>query len=94
MNIPDKLKIGGIVYKIELVDEIRDGDNAGRLETKKNRILLDKTGPINQLELTLLHEIIHAINIEVEEKDVEFLAQALYQVLVDNGLVFDGKAPK
>lgn len=89
MNIPKTLKIGGHTVAVELVDEIRDGELMGRWDSKKNRILLDKNAPETHLAATLLHEIIHAINIDICETDVEYLSQALYQVLKDNGLRFD-----
>ena len=88
MNIPKTLKIGGTNYKIEVVDKIDEDDNtAGKTYTSKQLIKISKGTPDFQ-QTTLVHEIIHAINMELKETDVEFFTQALYQVLKDNKLKF------
>ena len=86
--LPKNLKIGGTNYKIEVIDKIDDDDNvAGKTYTSKQLITITK-GAQGFMETTLVHEIIHAINMELKETDVEFFTQALYQVLKDNKLKF------
>lgn len=94
MKIPSKLKIGGHIIAVEVVKKT-DNNNCGEWQPFENRIQLDANQPQSQLEVTLLHEIIHAINISIEDHAlVESLSQQLYQVMVDNKLVFNGKATK
>jgi hypothetical protein len=88
MNFPKTLKIGGTNYKIEVVDEIGEDDNtAGKTYTAKQLIRITK-GETDFMQTTLLHEILHSINMELKETDVEFFTQALYQVLKDNKIKF------
>jgi hypothetical protein len=54
---------------------------------KNPTILLNKRLCQTEKELALFHEIIHTINGEIPEQDVEFLAQTFYQVLRDNSLL-------
>jgi hypothetical protein len=48
--------------------------------------MIDKNLSRSQKEVTLVHEILHAINSEIEEREIEFMAQALYQVFSENKL--------
>ncbi len=88
MSLPKNLKIGGIDYKIEVVDLI-DNDEAiaGQIYTDKQLIKITK-GTHDFMQTTLLHEVMHGINMELKELDIEFITQALYQVLKDNKLKF------
>jgi len=87
MKIPKKLKIGGHLYKVELVEsDDMDGAN-GEQDRHKNRIRICKTDPQSQQEETLIHEIIHAVNGGLKEEVVDSLAVSLYQVLKDNKLI-------
>lgn len=88
MQIPKQLKIGGHIYRVVELDEVsKDPNTAGECDIDKLEIRLRKKQKQSAKEATLFHEIIHAINWEYDEKDVEFLAQALYQVLQDNKLL-------
>lgn len=88
MKIPKRLKIGGHIYDVVELDEVsKDGNTAGECEIDKLEIRLRKGQKQTAKEATLFHEIIHALNWEFEEKEVEFLAQAIYQVLKDNKLL-------
>lgn len=89
MKIPKSLKIGGLTYKIEEVDEVDDGDSAGKIVGTKQLIQIGHATN-DYMKLTLVHEILHAINAEVKESEIEFLAQALYQVIKDNPELFKG----
>ena len=96
MKIPKKLKIGGHSVKVEIVETIPgDFPNAGGSWTEsQNLIQICKSQVASQQEASLMHEILHAINYNFTEEQVEFLAQAFYQVLRDNKLYFDGKDEK
>lgn len=93
MRIPSQIKVGAHVLKVKLLDKVENDDN-GRWNSRIQEIHLKKDLPPTELEVTFMHEIIHAINYELKHTDVEFLAQALYQVIKDNGLVFDGREVK
>lgn len=96
MKIPAKLKIGGHIVKVRLVEEMQgDYPNAaGGWTESQNLIEIRKSQKGSQKEATLVHEILHAINYNFTEEQVEFLSQSLYQVLKDNKLYFDGKDDK
>lgn len=83
MKIPKKLKIGGIWYKVDQVAT----SNSGMADITKSSISINKDMAQPQKEVTLLHEILHCINIQLKDEPIEFLAQALYQVLKDNKLL-------
>lgn len=85
MKIPKSIKILAHNYSIKEIDGIIDSENRnGEIE---HTILLNKRLCQTEKELTLFHEIIHAINGEISEENVEFLAQCLYWVLKDNDLL-------
>ena len=83
MLIPKKLKIGAFNVDIRLVKDLPDDGNLVGEDT----IFLNANLSQKALELTLWHEIIHAINPAFTEKDVEWLSRALYQVFDDNHLL-------
>lgn len=86
MQIPKKLKIGGHHYTISLVDseEIHD---CGLQNRARNTIKIRSDLPQSQIEETLIHEILHAINGDLKEETVDFLSMAIYSILKDNKLI-------
>lgn len=93
MKIPKILKIGGYYITVRVTPDVPN-DNCGQFDIKKNEMLLHANQEPTQLEASLIHEILHAINITLDENQVEFISQALYQVIKDNNLVFNGKDGK
>lgn len=89
MNIPKKLKIGGHQFRVELVEgnNLDEDNTCGKCDKNKNTILISKSLSQSQKEVTLFHEIIHAVNGELEEEIVDSLAEQLYQVLSANNLL-------
>lgn len=95
MGIPKNINIGAHQYQVVLTDAI---DDFGSCENIKGRILINKTAPKSFQEETLIHESIHAIfdqtgisrglNDEEEEKLVQPLGHAIYQLIKDNPEVF------
>jgi hypothetical protein len=53
----------------------------------KHTITLDDELTGSQLNVTLLHEIFHAINNELDHTILDSLGEQLYQVLSDNHLL-------
>ena len=84
MKIPKKLKIGAHTYKIQIV---KDLDKCGSTDRMKETISLADWLPKSQLEATLIHEILHAINNEMDHERLDSLAEQLYQVFSDNKLL-------
>ncbi len=87
MVIPETLKIGGHVYKVELVDSEKINGNCGEINRSRNTILIRDDLPESQKLETVIHEVLHAINHNFTEERIEFLSNALFQVIVDNNLV-------
>ena len=92
MRIPKKLKIGGHVFTVHLVSEkagygINTENEQGACNFGSCEIYLDKNQAQTQLEATFLHEILHAINGELDHELLTSLAEQLYQVLHDNRLL-------
>lgn len=91
MHIPNRIKIGGLTYTVKQVEKVsRDDNEAGLIVTEDQSIELRKGKP-DFMHITLLHEIIHGINMELPEVEVEFFAQALYQVIKDNPKMFENE---
>ena len=93
MKIPKKIKIGGHIFDIHIEDRSKNGvdDKLGSCNAAQNTIWLDTSQSQTQLESTLLHEIIEAIDwqqqLELDHKTISQLENALYQVLRDNDLL-------
>ena len=79
-----KLKIGGNIYTVKTVNSGEIENDCGECATNKLLIRIADDVVEAAYAPTLLHEIIHAINISLDEKETEFMTQAIYQVLVDN----------
>jgi hypothetical protein len=87
-----QIKIGGVVYKVEVVDpthpKLDNERNNGCYSTKTQTIYIANDITEQMQEISFLHEIIHAINLDYSEEQVEFLSKSIYQVLRDNNLSF------
>jgi len=95
MHLPEKVKIGGIEYKVSEVEPDHnelDSDSWGCIEHEKSEIFISKAINIQKKEEVLIHEILHGIVDYVEldgELNDEYIAKiskTLYQVLKDNDL--------
>lgn len=87
MKIPESIKIGGITYKVDIVEDIDKSDAQGEIDYEKAYIRVKKTNE-DSMKQTFLHELFHAMNIDFDEERVEFLSVILYQVIKDNPGVF------
>lgn len=89
MKIPKSLKIGGHKWRVIQVDaEVLGGDDCyGDQNHATNTIRLRKDMDDGQKIATFIHEIIHCINLEMEEVEVDYMAQAIYQILKENKLI-------
>jgi len=87
MDIPKRLKIGGHIYKVSLVGPDDLDKDCGECNVSKLEIKIKNNMPQSATEETLIHEALHAINLGLEERDVQFISMAIYQVLKDNKLI-------
>ena len=85
LKIPKKVKIGGLIYKISITDDLEDA--CAEIKSHK-RLIQIKKADADIMELSFLHEILHGVNNEMPEEHVEFLAMALYQIIKDNPNIF------
>lgn len=83
-----QLKIGGHCVTIKEIEpnSLSDDYTCGVTNLDDNVIEIDKNLAQSHKEATLLHEIIHVINWKMEDKEVEYLAQAIYTIINDNSL--------
>jgi len=102
MKIPDKIRIGGIDYKVEFVEHLNDGQKVlnGQISYNDSVIRINRSNLSHQMScITMWHEIIHGIAVHAgldlnkedsEEHITDVIARGVYQVLQDNGrLLFD-----
>jgi hypothetical protein len=94
LQIPKEVKIGGGVYKIEMVDncEADDRNTAGIIQYSKNLIQLRKDIYGDYLDYVFIHELFHGIyehcGFEQNENEVDRLSRALHMVIKDNPNIF------
>ena len=92
MKIPDKLKVGGTVYDIEICDCISDEPD-GLFVYNKSKIIVVRRESEQAMKQTFFHELFHAIDCaynggNLEEDVIERLSQGMYQVVKDNPSIF------
>ena len=88
MKIPNKLKVGGHIYKIvfQKTTDLADND-CGKTDRTKGIVAIDKDLIQTEKEETFFHEMIHIMNTGYKEVEVDFLAQAIYAILKNNNLL-------
>ena len=87
-QIPKRVKVGGLIYQVKIVDKIGGEDCSGLIDGNKLIISIEKAD-IDAMNEVFLHEIFHAMNMEWPEERTESTAMQMYQVLVDNKGIFD-----
>lgn len=103
MKIPGGIRINGVEYTVEEVDNLDNGVNLayGYINYETHQILISTQKNIDYQKkcLVFLHEVMHgiceahALNLgDSEEKIVDTFARGIYQILQDNGArLFDIK---
>jgi len=91
MAMPDEVLIGAILYPVEVVGNLRDGqvDVNGVISYRPYRIRLDSELDEQGRKRVLWHEILHGIlthagHDDDNERHLEALAYGIMQVLRDN----------
>ncbi len=89
-TIPNYVKIGWKNYDVRYAEERLNSGNElfGQIDYQTCKITLREHNTQEQNECTLIHEILHGVSemygLNMEEEQVERLANALYTLLVDN----------
>jgi len=102
MNIPNKVRIGGIDYKVIHKPNPVSGENAvcyGVFDSERCEIQLNSERDMHpdRMCITFLHELLHGaifgcgIEYEDEEKMVTTMARNLFQIIKDNPRIFESK---
>ncbi|KAF5051093.1 hypothetical protein DSECCO2_422530 [anaerobic digester metagenome] len=93
MKIPDKIKIGGLIYTVMETENITLGMNYNAEILYGSLRINLRSMAKGQKERTFLHEVIHGIYdnlgyINHDEKKIDELASALYALIIDNPDMF------
>lgn len=91
MKIPKKVKAGGIVYEVKLVEDWMggngdDGEACWR-KPRGNVIFLNNQLTEDALGITFFHEMLHTLNGTMNHEFLDSLAQQLYAFFKDNALL-------
>ena len=88
MKIPNKVKIQGRTYKVQIQKETDIVSNdCGKSLRNKGLIAIDADLIQGEKEITFFHEVIHLLNGELKETECEWMAGAIYGFLKDNNLI-------
>jgi hypothetical protein len=89
----DALKVMGVDYNIVYENKLRSEEDEkllGQAVMDKVAIMIEKDMPQQLKEITILHELLHVIDISIESKlkenQVEKLSRAFYAFLHENNL--------
>lgn len=87
-NAPQSIQVLGKTYAVEFVDKVDDKDSFGEHEMSTQKIKIKNEQHHESSRETLLHEVIHAVeeqlDLGMKEKQVHGLAVGLFQVLREN----------
>ncbi len=96
VKIPKTIKVAGRSYTIKFSkDLLRDNEDRGQVCFGNQIIQLYDRLDKEQLNVTFLHEIIHAIDEHlcgragINEKDTNGLAEGIFQLFTDLDIEFD-----
>jgi len=94
MQIPEKVKIGGKIYKVERTDKLDMGNRyySGEVDYL-NLVIRICPNAKDKMEADFLHEMLHAIHAFLgysrqDEKKIDELANTLHMVIQDNPEIF------
>jgi hypothetical protein len=85
MNIPKKIKIGALTFKV-VIEDLGE-DKLGETDRTCSTIRINSIITKQEQVLTFFHEVFHQVNATYDEERVEFLATSVYQLLQDNHLL-------
>ena len=102
MHIPKTVKVAGHILDVSLPPFIDGGDSEGEYESGLSTLFIAERTmsgekAINQTaqvkDACFIHELLHAIddvynNAALPEEQIHRLSEGLYQVIIDNPLIF------
>ena len=95
MKIPNKVKVGGITYAVEIVEFLRSGTNGfcAEIDYCDCKIRLTKAADAKMMR-DFMHELVHALfeqcgYTDHDEEMIDRIAAALHGVIVDNPDLFE-----
>ena len=97
MKIPEKIKIGGKVYSVEITNKLDLGNVNYSGEIVYNDLIIRICPQAKgKMEADFIHEMMHGIfdhlgYTEHDEKKIDELANALHMVITDNPEIFGGE---
>ena len=83
MNIPDKIKSGGLWWAVRYSADI---ENLGETDYDSMEIILSSTIPRELQESTFFHELHHTFNTTVDHALMDSISNQYFQVIKDNDL--------
>ena len=102
MQIPPTVKVAGHVLNVSILPFIDGGDSEGEYESGLSTIfiaertmsgdkVIQQTAQVK--DACFIHELLHAIddiynNAALPEEQIHRLSEGLYQVIIDNPLIF------
>ena len=98
MQLPGKVKVGGIVYTVHIVPIPSEYNRnlVGHIDYSTQEIKIREGMGEDYTNQVFFHELFHAMyeccGIEQDEGNIDRLAHCLYQILKDNEIFFHGKA--
>lgn len=91
MRVPKKVKVGGVTYKVLIVDHINERDDLGETHHANQTIKIRK-GEREHMESTFVHELIHCFNACIsDEVQIDMIANSFYALVKDNPGIFERK---
>lgn len=91
MNIPTKVKIGGILYQVHITEDwLGRGEADGQKFYDKdmgNSIYIAEHLSKEAKEVTFIHEMLHCMNTTIDHEFLDSLAEQIYQAFSDNDLL-------
>lgn len=101
MNIPEKVKVGGKTYTVEITDKLymgRQGYN-GEILTDECVIRIAPGRTDDDMKAVFLHELTHALGYFMgynnhDEEKVERIAEAILMLIKDNPNIFASEVEK
>lgn len=90
MKFKKYYKIGANKVRLELkpTGEISGDCDGGLANWEQNYMAVGNNMPKDRQRVALLHEILHIMNIHLEEENITYLSESLMQVIVDNKINF------
>lgn len=89
---PNTMLVGDSVWEIKLVKDIQQSDAYGACDPQTKTIYIEMAQTRKEMMSTLIHELIHAIEIEygltIRHKLVNNLEVAITNLLIENAVAF------